>query len=120
MGTHKTIEQRCVHAMQILQRVKHPEAGSHVQVQRGIADKSKINQHDFTVVLLQCNRGIHSHSSCARTTFGVHHGKNFGFTDVTSCFAARGGVPGQSFEQGVSTSRTIEEFASSGPHGCHD
>jgi len=78
IGRHQPIEQRTVHAVQILQGVDQCELRAEIQLQRGVADGGEVHQHHAPVSFLQGDSGIHRGGGGAGSALGVQKSEDSG------------------------------------------
>ena len=73
----KLSSREAVHAVQIAGGVGHGEDGLEIQVQRGVAERSKVDQRRLSMGRLQSQREIDGHGGGAAAALGIDDGKNF-------------------------------------------
>jgi hypothetical protein len=100
IGRHQAIEQRTVHAMQVLQGVDERELRPQIQLQGGVADGSEIHQHHASVSFLQGDGGIHGGGGGAGSALGVQKSEDAGLAGAALRAAQGGGEAGKGFDQG--------------------
>src|SRR5579872_2519937 len=75
---HEAIEQRHIHAMQILQRVQNSKLRTQIEMKRCVPDGSEIQQGNVPVRLLECQGSIDGRSSTPGSAFGAQECENLG------------------------------------------
>ena len=117
---HQAIEQRQIHAMQVLQRIHDRELWAKIELQSRMPDGSEIHQDHAPVRFLQRDRNVHSSRGRASSTFGVDETEHPGFAG-TALGAAQGrGEAGERFDQGLVAGGAVHKFARPRPHRGDD
>ncbi len=96
---HQPIEQRQIHAMQVLQRIHDRELRTKIELQSRMPDRSEIDQHHPPVRFLQRDGHVDSSRGCARATFGVDKSEHPGFAGTALGAAQRCGKACERFDQ---------------------
>ena len=102
--------------MKILQGVEHAELRAQVEMKRGVADGSKVDENHIAVRLLQRYRGIDCGGGASRASLGTEVGKYAGLARASESAGAGRTEAGESFEQRFGASRMIEIFSGAGAH----
>src|ERR1700722_2584649 len=106
--------------MQILQSIDHSECGPHVEMQRAVSQRGKVNQQNSALRFLKCNRGVDGNRGAARAALGIYDGKYSCASRGSAAFAARCRKTIESLNQGFRGSVTLQKFAGPGAHRSHD
>src|ERR1700722_7126970 len=117
---HEAIEQRDVEAVEILQGVEHAELGPQVEMKRGVANGSEVNQNYISMRMLQRHGGVDCGGGASGASFGASECKFWSLARAPETAGAGGTEASQSFEQRVGTGGVIEIFAGTCPHAGHD
>src|SRR5579863_7532165 len=107
-GRHQAVEQGGVEAVQILQRVRHSEAGTQIEVKLGMPYWRKIHENHVAVGLLQSQGGIDRGGRGAGTPFGAQKCEDARFARAPACPGAVGTETSQSFEQSLRSGALIK------------
>ena len=118
--SHQAIEQRDVEAVQILQSIEHAELRPQVEMKRGMADGSKVDENHVAMRLLQSHGGVDGGRGASRATLGAEESKYSGLACAAETAGTGGTEAGERFEQGLRTGRMIEIFAGAGAHAGND
>src|ERR1700674_160885 len=112
-GSHEAIEQRAVEAVEVLQSVEHAELGAQIEMKRGMADGSKVDENHTAMGLLERDRGIDGSGSAPGASLGAEESKHPRLARARGVAGAGGTEAGESFEQRFRPGGVIEIFARS-------
>ena len=98
---HQAFEQGSVEAVQVLERIGHSETGAQVEMQLGVADRSKVHENHAAVRLLQGNGGVDGGGSGAGASFGAEKSEDASLARASASAGAVGTETRESFEQSL-------------------
>src|ERR1022692_3599472 len=101
-------------------RFRRTELRPQVEMKRGVADGSKVDEDYVTVGLLQRYRGIDGGGGAACASLGAEESKYPGFAGATETAGAGGTKAGESLEQGLGSGGVVEVLASASAHAGND
>src|SRR5580658_6112617 len=108
---HQAVEQRTIHAMQILQSIDQRKLRPQIQLQSSMANRSKINQHHAPMRLLYRDGGVHSGGSSTGPTLGVQKSKDTRLARTALCPAQRRREARERFDQSLAAGIVIQKLA---------
>src|SRR5436305_12109569 len=89
-------------------------------MKRGVADGSKVHQHDIAMSLLQCDGSVDGGGGATSASFGAEEREDPGLAGASESACARGTEAGKGFEQGFGPGEVVQILAGAGAHAGHD